>query len=144
MGSRLFNRIREDLGLAYYVGAQQFAALGAGAFYFYVGTDPAKVNLAQQEMLRLIEDLAQNGLTAEELDRANTAWRSSWLRAQQGNAGLADVYGWNELNGNGYTHFQHLPEIMAGITGKDIRRVAKTYLSKAGAYVVRVMPKATD
>ena len=144
MGSRLFNRIREDLGLAYYVGAQQFAALGAGAFYFYVGTDPAKVNLAQQEMLRLIEDLAQNGLTAEELDRAKTAWRSSWLRAQQGNAGLADVYGWNELNGNGYTHFQHLPEIMAGITGKDIRRVAKTYLSKAGAYVVRVMPKATD
>ena len=37
MGSRLFNRIREELGLAYYVGAQSFHALGAGAFYFYVG-----------------------------------------------------------------------------------------------------------
>ncbi len=142
MGSRLFNRIREELGLAYYVGAQQFSALGAGAFYFYVGTDPLKIDLAQQEMLRLIEELAKDGLTADELQRAKTSWRSSWLRAQQGNAGLADSYGWNELNGNGFTHFERLPAMIAAITDKDIRRVAKTYLSKASAFVVRVMPKA--
>jgi zinc protease len=142
MGSRLFNRIREELGLAYYVGAQQFAALGAGAFYFYVGTDPQKIDLAQQEMLRLIEELAKEGLTAQELKRAKTSWRSSWLRAQQGNAGLADAYGWNELNGLGHAHFRRLPEIIEAVTDKDIRRVAKAYLSKARAFVVRVMPTA--
>ncbi|MDZ4288255.1 MAG: pitrilysin family protein, partial [Prosthecobacter sp.] len=64
MGSRLVNRIREELGLAYYVGAQHFGAMGAGAFYFYAGTDPKKVDLAQGEMLTQIEDLAKNGLTA--------------------------------------------------------------------------------
>jgi zinc protease len=141
MGSRLFNRIREELGLAYYVGAQQFAAFGAGGFYFYVGTDVTKIDLAQQEMLSLIEDLAKNGLTAEEIQRAKTAWRSSWLRAQQGNSSLADAYGWNELNGLGHAHFQKLPDIMAAISDQDIRRVAKAYLSTARAQIVRVMPQ---
>ncbi len=141
MGSRLFNRIREELGLAYYVGAQHFAAMGAGAFYFYVGTDPQKADLAQQEMLNQIADLAKNGLKKDEIQRAKTTWRSSWLRAQQGNPGLADAYGWNELNGQGHAHFQRLPQIVEAITDKDVKRVAKAYFSKAQACIVRVMPK---
>ncbi|GEP43861.1 peptidase M16 [Brevifollis gellanilyticus] len=141
MGSRLFNRIREELGLAYYVGAQQFAALGAGAFYFYVGTDPKKVDMAQQEMLRLIADLAKNGLTKAEITRAKTAWRSQWLRAQQGNGSMADSYAWNEINGLGYAHFQSLPAKIAAVTDKDIKRAAKAYLDVASATIVRVMPE---
>ena len=144
MGSRLFNRIREDLGLAYYVGAQQFAALGAGAFYFYVGTDPKKVGLAEQEMLRLIADLAKNGLTTAEIQRAKTAWRSQWLRAQQGNGSMADSYGWNEINGLGHSYFQSLPEKIAAVTDKDIKRVAKAYLQVKQAVITRVMPKETQ
>lgn len=140
MGSRLFNRIREELGLAYYVGAQQFAALGAGAFYFYVGTDPRKVDLAQAEMLRLIADLAKNGLTKAEITRAKTAWRSQWLRMQQGNGAMADAYAWNEINGLGHDFYLHLPEKIAAVTDKDIKRVARTYLDTRAATIVRVMP----
>src|SRR5262245_45554067 len=35
LGSRLFLRIREELGLAYFVGAQHFAGLAPGYFAFY-------------------------------------------------------------------------------------------------------------
>ena len=38
MGSRLFLRIREELGLAYYVGTQNFSGLMPGCFSFYAGT----------------------------------------------------------------------------------------------------------
>lgn len=141
MGSRLFNRIREELGLAYYVGAQSFAALGAGAFYFYVGTDAAKVALAEAEMMKLIADLDANGLSDLELERAKTTWRSSWLRAQQGNAALADGIGWDEINGHGHDHFHRLPAITNAITPDDIRRVARKYLGPSKAFIVRVLPK---
>jgi zinc protease len=40
LGSRLFLRIREQLGLAYYVGAQNFMGLAPGYFAFYTGTEP--------------------------------------------------------------------------------------------------------
>ncbi|TDU68160.1 zinc protease [Prosthecobacter fusiformis] len=141
MGSRLFNRIREELGLAYYVGAQQFSALGAGAFYFYVGTSAEKAALAQQEILVQIEDLVKNGLTADEIQRSKTTWRSGWLRAQQGNGSLADVYGWNELNGLGYENFSQLPAKVEALTDEDLRRVARTYFSQASAHIVTVMPE---
>ena len=141
MGSRLFNRIREELGLAYYVGAQNFAAMGAGAFYFYVGTDPKKVKLAEKELMAQINDLAANGLHTEEIDRARVTWRSSWLRSQQGNTGMADVCAWNEINGLGWDHFQKLPGIMADISSKEIQRVAAKYFGEKKAFIVRVLPK---
>lgn len=141
MGSRLFNRIREELGLAYYVGAQNFAAMGAGAFYFYVGTDPKKAKLAEKELMAQINDLATNGLTSDEIDRARVTWRSSWLRAQQGNPGMADTLAWNELNGLGWDHFQKLPGIMSDISTKEIQRTAAKYFGGKKAFIVRVMPK---
>lgn len=139
MGSRLFNRIREELGLAYYVGAQHFAALGAGAFYFYVGTDPDKADLAQQEMLTQIADLVKNGLAADEIQRAKTTWKSGWLRAQQGNPSMADAYGWNELNGLGYDHFGTLPAKVEALTDEELRRIAAKYFVEP--QIVRVMPE---
>src|SRR6267142_4976520 len=70
LGSRLFVRIREKLGLAYYVGAQNFLGLVPGYFAFYVGTDPARVELVESELLKEAEELRASGLTAEELRRA--------------------------------------------------------------------------
>ncbi|MFO1485599.1 MAG: pitrilysin family protein [Verrucomicrobiaceae bacterium] len=141
MGSRLFNRIREELGLAYYVGTQNFAAMGAGAFYFYVGTDPKKAKLAEKELMAQISDLAANGLHADEIDRARVTWRSSWLRAQQGNPGMAETLAWNELNGQGWDHFQKLPGIMSDISSREIQRIAAKYFGEKKAFIVRVLPK---
>ncbi|WP_395753608.1 M16 family metallopeptidase [Prosthecobacter sp.] len=141
MGSRLFNRIREELGLAYYVGAQNFAAMGAGAFYFYVGTDPKKVKLAEKELMAQINDLAANGLHPDEIDRARVTWRSSLLRAQQGNPGMADNCAWNEINGLGWDHIQKLPAIISDISSKEIQRVAAKYFGEKKAFIVRVLPK---
>ena len=70
LGSRLFLRIREQLGLAYYVGAQNLAGLVPGYFAFYTGTEPAKVALVEKELLKEAELLRTEGLTAEELKRA--------------------------------------------------------------------------
>src|SRR5207248_9578639 len=39
LGSRFFIRIREQMGLAYYVGASQMQGLVPGLFAFYLGTD---------------------------------------------------------------------------------------------------------
>jgi zinc protease len=140
MGSRLFNRIREELGLAYYVGTQHFMAYGAGAFYFYLGTDPAKVQQARKELLAQISDLAKSGLKADELDRARTTWKSNWLRAQQGNGPMADAMAWDEINGMGYEHFHRLPGIMDAITAEQVKEVAARYLNAKAAFVVQVLP----
>src|SRR6185295_19362347 len=70
LGSRLFLRVREKMGLAYYVGAQHFPGLAPGYFSFYVGTMPEKVKLVEKELLREADLLRKDGLTAAELKRA--------------------------------------------------------------------------
>jgi zinc protease len=140
MGSRLFNRIREQMGLAYFVGAQSFHALGAGAFYFYVGTDPKKLDLVESELRNEIADLATNGLRDEELTRAKVSWKSSWLRQQQGNGAMADALGWEELNGHGFGHHARLPAIMEAVDAGRVLAAARRYLDPSGAFTVRVHP----
>ncbi|HSJ04948.1 MAG TPA: pitrilysin family protein [Verrucomicrobium sp.] len=140
MGSRLFNRIREEMGLAYYVGTQSFHALGCGAFYFYVGTDPKKLELVESELMKEIASLAQAGLASDELQRAKTTWKSSWLRQQQGNGAMADALGWDELNGFGFGHHKRLPEIVEAVTDKQIQETASRFFDPARAFVVTVRP----
>ena len=89
LGSRLFMRIREKLGLAYYVGAQNFLGLAPGYFAFYCGTAPEKVELVEQELLREAELLRSEGLTAEELKRAKAKIIGQRKIARQELGGLA-------------------------------------------------------
>src|SRR5204863_7858705 len=67
LGSRLFLRVREELVLAYYVGAQHFPGLAPGYFSFYVGTMPEKIELVEKELLNQAEQLRTEGLTEAEL-----------------------------------------------------------------------------
>src|ERR1044071_6842755 len=70
IGSRMFLRIREKLGLAYYVGAQNAPGLVPGYFAFYCGTAPEKADEVERELLQETALLRAEGLSAEELKRA--------------------------------------------------------------------------
>jgi zinc protease len=59
LGSRLFMRIREKLGLAYYVGAQNVLGLAPGYFAFYAGTEPEKAGQVETELLSEAELLRE-------------------------------------------------------------------------------------
>ena len=102
LGSRLFLRIREQLGLAYYVGAQNFAGLVPGYFAFYTGTEPAKAAQVETELLKEAEFLRTEGLTAEELKRAKAkiVGQKKISRADLGN--LASTSALDELYGLGW------------------------------------------
>ena len=62
LGSRFFIRIREQMGLAYYVGASQMQGLVPGLFAFYLGTDPQKIEPVKTALLDEIHKLANEGL----------------------------------------------------------------------------------
>src|SRR5207245_4720101 len=89
LGSRLFTRIREKLGLAYYVGAQNFIGLAPGYFAFYAGTMPEKAELVEKELLAEAELLRREGLTAEELKRAKAKLIGQKKIARQDLGGFA-------------------------------------------------------
>ncbi|MDG2122322.1 MAG: pitrilysin family protein, partial [Verrucomicrobiales bacterium] len=138
MASRLFVRIREELGLAYYVGATQFVGLAGGAFQFYLGTSPEQLDRAQGELVDEIGRLAGGGLESGELARAKKTYLGKYLLELQSNASLAQTCGLDELFGFGYGHHAKLPEEIEAVTAADVKRVAGEVFGNQQATVVRV------
>jgi zinc protease len=127
LGSRFFIRIREEMGLAYYVGASQMQGLVPGLFAFYLGTDPAKLELVQNALLDEIQKLASSGLTNEELRRAKKKLIGQQRIANQSNDSFGYIAALDELYGLGFDHYRKLESEIENVTAEDVRRVAAKY-----------------
>ena len=141
LGSRLFLRIREQLGLAYYVGAQNFAGLIPGYFAFYTGTEPAKAAQVETELLKEAELLCATGLTAEELSRAKAKiiGQKKISRADLGN--LATTTALDELYNLGWQRADLDDAKYEAVTLEQTRAVAQKYLRPEAAVIAIVKPE---
>lgn len=145
LGSRLFLRIREQLGLAYYVGAQNFLGLQPGYFSFYAGTAPEKAEQVEKELLLEAAALQRDGLTPEELTRARAKVIGQKKIARQDLGDLALTHALDELYGLGYAHSENDDARYEAVTTGQIQTVARRHLNP-GACVVAVLqpePAAT-
>jgi predicted Zn-dependent peptidase len=70
MSSRLFQRVREELGLAYAVYTHQSFYREAGTTGVYVGTHPATADEAVEAILTELGRLADDGLETDDLEDA--------------------------------------------------------------------------
>jgi zinc protease len=140
LGSRLFMRIRDELGLAYYVGAQNFIGLEPGFFSFYAGTEPGKVPLVVDELMAEARKLSVEGLTAEELKRSKAKIIGQKKIARQDLGGYAMTTALDELYGLGYAHSDAEDALFEAISLEDVRRVAAAILKPEASVLSIVSP----
>ena len=140
MGSRLFLRVREKLGLAYYVGAQNFVGLAPGYFSFYAGTLPEKVELVERELLTEAELLAQDGLSLDELRRAKAKIIGQRKIARQELGSLAMTTSLDELYGLGFDLSEKEDALYESVSVEQVREAARRYLTIDKAVIATVSP----
>lgn len=143
LGSRLFVRVRENLGLAYFVGAQHFLGLAPGYFAFYVGTTPEKLALVEQELLKEAELLRTEGLTEEELNRAKAKIIGQKKISRQDLAGYAMAAALDELYGLGYDYSDSDDAKYAAVTLDQVKSVAQKYLRDDAFVVATIKPPSS-
>ncbi|MEY2409365.1 MAG: zinc protease, partial [Verrucomicrobiota bacterium] len=141
LGSRLFLRIREKLGLAYYVGAQNFLGLVPGYFAFYVGTAPEKIDLVETELRKEAESLCSHGLTAEELKRAKAKIVGQKKIARQDIGSYAATTALDELYGLGWRHTDTEDAHYEAVTLADTREIARKYLRPEALVIAIIKPE---
>jgi zinc protease len=140
LGSRFFVRIREQMGLAYYVGASQMQGLVPGLFMFYLGTDPQKIELVRAALLEEIGKLATEGLSVEELARAKKKLIGQQAISNQSNDAFGYMAALDELYGLGFNHYKTLERDVEGVTLEDVRRVAAKYFLNQPYVLALVRP----
>jgi zinc protease len=140
LGSRLFMRIRDELGLAYFVGAQNMLGLIPGSFAFYVGTEPEKANLVERELLKEAEALRREGLTDVELRRAKAKILGQHKIARQDLGHLAINAALDELYGLGFQYGSGEDERYEAVTLDQVKLAAQKYLRPQTAVVALLTP----
>ncbi|MDD3363957.1 MAG: pitrilysin family protein [Syntrophomonas sp.] len=77
MSSRLFQKLREELGLAYSVYSYPSSYSDTGLFSIYIGTGPDKVGKFCAALHEQIDDFIKHGVKAEEITRTQKLMKSS-------------------------------------------------------------------
>jgi zinc protease len=140
LGSRFFIRIREKMGLAYYVGASEMQGLVPGVFAFYLGTDPQKIEPVKTAFLDEIHKLATEGLTPVELERAKKKLIGQQEIANQSNDAFGYHCALDELYGLGFDYYKQLEHNVNAVTLEDIKKVAAKYFRDQPYVLATVRP----
>ena len=130
MSSRLFQEIREKRGLAYsvYAFAQQFA--GSGQIGFYAGCNPTKAIEVLEIIRQVLADVANNGMSHEEIERAKGAVRGSLVLSQEDSGSRMSRIGKNEIVYGQIMGFDDILKAVSKVDEADIREIASEYLTK--------------
>ncbi len=130
MSSRLFQEIREKRGLAYsvYSYAQQFA--GTGVLGFYAGCNPTKAIEVIEIIRDVLSDVADNGMTHEEIERAKGAVRGSLVLSQEDSGSRMSRIGKNEIVYGQVMDFDDILKAISRVSASDIREIASEFLVK--------------
>ena len=131
MSSRLFQEIREKRGLAYsvYAYAQQFA--GSGQIGFYAGCNPTKAIEVVEIIREVLADVAANGMSHEEIERAKGAVRGSLVLSQEDSASRMSRIGKNEIVYGQVMGFDDILKAISRVNESDVREIASEYLTKS-------------
>jgi len=97
MSSRLFQKIREQKGLAYSTYSYPSAYRTTGYFALYAGTGEAQAADVISLMLEELHQIKAHGLTKEEFNRSKNQLKGSYLLAQEGTSSRMNALGKAEL-----------------------------------------------
>ena len=99
MAARLFERVREEKGLAYFVRSGRVTGLDAGMFYFISGTQPGREREVLAEIDAEAARVAAGGVEAAELARCVARLKAARRQSMQTNSSRAMQAGLNALQG---------------------------------------------
>ncbi|MBT7534410.1 MAG: insulinase family protein [Verrucomicrobia bacterium] len=140
LGSRLFMRIRDELGLAYYVGAQHMPGIVRGYFGFYAGTSPEHVEQVKEEFKIQINKIKSEGITQQELDRSKAKMLGQKQIARQDLGHLAMASALDELYGLGFQHPLEEDAAIRAVSLEDVQKAAEKIFDLENSTVAVVGP----
>lgn len=140
--SRIFQEIRTDQGLAYATGSLYRGRASYGIFQAYVLTGAVSAPRTASLLARILQQVRETPVRAEELLWAQRAMENSFLFSFQsaGDAALQNLrLAWDGLPKD---HLHTYRQRIGGVTREEVHRVAQRYLQEAQATVFVLGPES--
>ena len=141
MSSRLFQRIREELGLAYAVYAYKSFYQTTGQLGVYVGTQPGTADKAVEAIRGEFGRLAKEGLTDEELAMGKQQLKGQVMLALESPSARMGRLAGFILHGDRYRPLDEMLADIGAVTRDDVVAVAAEFFAPERQTIVRLGPE---
>ncbi len=143
MSSRLFQKIREELGLCYSVYSYLSQYKDNGLLEIYAGVNTASRDLAVNAIVDEVRLLKKNGVTEQEFARGKEQFKSAFIFARESTAAQMLLYGKRLMFlGEEYDYPERIREIES-VTIKDVREAIDNSFFIDSSAMATVGPKRT-
>jgi predicted Zn-dependent peptidase len=142
MSSRLFQRIREELGLAYSVYSFQSFHEDAGMHGVYVGTTPESARAAVDAINEEMEKLSGEGLTDADIAAGKSQIKGQITLALESPTSRMYRAAGTELYGEPYRTLDELLALIDCIDSDTVADLCKTFYNPGRQTLVSLGPKA--
>jgi len=140
MSSRLFQRVREELGLAYAIFAYKHFYQGSGQLGVYVGTQPSTADQAVDAIRNEYARLAQEGLPSIELANGKQQLKGQVMLSLESPAARMGRLAGFVLHGDRYRPLDEMLAEIDAVTEDDVAGVAAEFFAPDRQTVVRLGP----
>jgi zinc protease len=141
MGGRLFLELRDKKSLAYTVTSFYTPGLEPGFLGVYIGTAPQKEEEAIHGMKEQLELLLKEGVSDEEIERAQNYLVGGFEIGLQENSAQAAKITFDELYGIGWEEYNEYSEKIYSVTKEDVLAAARKYIDLDKYTLVIVKPE---
>jgi predicted Zn-dependent peptidase len=132
MSSRLFKRVREELGAAYYVGSDVDLSLDHGSFTIAAGVEHGKMEIVVEAILEECRKLSRELVPAKEFQRAKDHMVGNLILGLETSDELASFYGGQEILTKTIVSPEELIKKVNAVTAEDVRLMARTIFKNEG------------
>ncbi len=140
MASRLFQILREELGLAYHIESYQSELAEAGMWVIYGGVEPDMLRESISTILDILCDILNNGVTEEEVIRVKEQVKGGILLSLEDTWSVASRNGAHQLRYNEVIPVERVVAEVEAITEADILQVARRVLQRDALHLAVIGP----
>jgi predicted Zn-dependent peptidase len=137
MAGRLFAELRDKQALAYTAASYYDPVKEPGILTLYLGTAPENAERAEAALLKEIERIRRDPVTADELARAKGYLLGTYAMDRRTNARQAWYLGFYEIEGVGLDYPERYRQAVSAVTAADVQRVARAYLAAPTLVILR-------
>jgi zinc protease len=131
MASRLFERVREEKGLAYFVRSGRVIGLDAGMFYFFAGTQPGREAEVLAEIDAEIARVQLGGVEPAELARCQTRLKAAHRQGMQTNSARTMQAALNVLQGQPVNDWKNYDARVEAVSITDLAAFAQRHFQRS-------------
>ena len=131
MSSRLFQKIREEMGMAYSIYTYPSTYVGCGTFAVYAGVSPKNGHAVLDETLKQLDLLCRDGVTEKEFREAKNQLRGSYLLGLESPGSRMQSMGRGQLHLDRCMTPEETVAKIEAVTMESVNAVARRIFSNA-------------